>query len=192
MSSSHPAILFMSGASGVGKTTLAQQIYERSLQDRLVWLHPDGFGVPSVAKMIQEAGSLERYQEKSTYRWVEYSLTHYPHKSVVLIDSQSNLQFIQDALKHYQVQRSKVILMHCSQDQREQRLSQDRQQPELASDEMQKWADFLYQQALRLGVPILDTSATSFQESIAYVEAEISKLALCKSVRKLSIPYLLQ
>jgi GTPase SAR1 family protein len=176
MSSSHPAILFISGASGVGKTTLAQQIYERSLQDGLVWLHPDGFGVPSVASMIQEAGSLERYQEKSTYRWVEYCLTNYPDKSVVVIDSQSNLQFIQNAFKHYQVWRSKVILIHCSQQQREQRLFQERQQPELASREMQKWADFLYQQALRLGVLILDTSAAPLQESIAYVEAEISKL----------------
>jgi hypothetical protein len=176
MSSPHPAILFMSGASGVGKTTLAEQIHERSLQDGLVWLHPDGFGVPSVTSMIQEAGSLERYQEKSTYGWVEYGLNHYPDKSVVLIDSQSNLQFVQDAFKHYQVWRSKTILIHCSQDQREQRLSQDRQQPELAGDEMQKWADFLYQQAPRLGVPILDTSIAPLQESIAYIEAEIGKL----------------
>jgi adenylate kinase family enzyme len=166
----------MSGASGVGKTTLAKQIYERSLKDGLAWLHPDGFGVPSVAKMIQEAGSLERYQEKSTYRWIEHSLNDYSDKSVVIIDSQANLQFIRDAFKHYQVRRNKVILIHCNKEQREQRLFQERQQSELATYEMQQWADFLYRQALRLGVPILDTSASPLQESVAYVEAEISKL----------------
>lgn len=176
MSLSHPAILFMSGASGVGKTTLAKQIYEHSLTDGLAWLHPDSFGVPSVARMIQEAGSLERYQEKSTYRWIEHSLTEYPNRSVVIIDSQANLQFVRDAFKRYQVRRSKAILIHCNQEQREQRLFQERQQPELATREMQKWAGFLYQQALNLGVPILDTSITSIQGSIAYVEAEISKL----------------
>lgn len=176
MSSSNPAIFFMSGASGVGKTTLAKQIYERSLKDGLAWLHPDGFGVPSVARMVQEAGSLERYQEKSTYRWIERSLTDYSDKSVVVIDSQANLQFVRDAFKHYQVRRSEVILIHCNQEQREQRLSQERQQSELVTHEMQQWADFLYQQALSLSVPILDTSASPLQESVAYVEAEISKL----------------
>jgi adenylate kinase family enzyme len=178
MNSSHPAIFFMSGASGVGKTTLAKQIYERSLslKDGLVWLHPDGFGVPTVARMIQKAGSLERYQEKSTYYWIEHSLSAYSDKSVVVIDSQSNLQFVCNAFKHYQVRQSKVMLIHCNQEQREQRLSQERQQPELATHEMQKWADFLYKQALSLGVSVLDTSIMPLQESIACVEAEISKL----------------
>lgn len=176
MSSSQPAILFMSGASGAGKTTLAKQIYEHCLQAGLAWLHPDGFGVPSVAMMIQAAGSLERYQERSTARWIEHSLIHYPDKSVVIIDAQSNLQFVRDALKHHQVKRSKVVLIHCHQEQREQRLAHERQQPELATREMQNWSDFLYQQALRLGIPILNTSTTSLQESIAYVEAEISCL----------------
>lgn len=176
MSSSQPAILFLSGASGVGKTTLAKQTYERCLQGGLVWLHPDGFGVPSVARMIQEAGSLERYQERSTYHWIEYSLINYPHKSVVIIDSQSNLQFVCDAFKHYQVQRGQVVLVHCNREQREQRLFQERQQPELITHEMQKWANFLYQQALKLGILILDTSVTPLQESIAYIETKISKL----------------
>lgn len=166
----------MSGASGVGKTTLAKQVYERCLQDGLVWFHPDGFGVPSVARMIQEAGSLEHYQEKSTYRWIEHSLINYSDKSVVVIDSQSNLQFVHDALKHYQVQRGKIMLVHCNQEQREQRLAQEREQPELITRKMQKWADFLHQQALKLGIPILDTSITSLQESIAYLETEIDKL----------------
>lgn len=176
MSSSQPAILFLSGASGVGKTTLAEQIHKRNLQSGLVWLHPDGFGVPSVARMIQEAGSLERYQEWSTYRWVEHSLVNYLDKRIVVIDSQSNLQFIHGAFKRYQVQRGKVLLIQCNQEQREQRLCQERQQPELATREMQKWADFLYQQALNLGIPILDTSITPLPESIAYIEIEIIKL----------------
>jgi adenylate kinase family enzyme len=178
MNSSQPAILFLSGASGVGKTTLAKQVYEGCSQGSLGWLHPDGFGVPSVARMIQEAGSLEKYQERSTYRWVEYSLVNYPAQSVVAIDSQSNLEFICDAFKHYQVQRGQIVLVHCNQEQREQRLTQERQQPELASREMQKWANFLYHQALRLGIPILNTSTTSLQSSIAYLETEINKLCI--------------
>jgi adenylate kinase family enzyme len=176
MSSTQPAILFMSGASSVGKTTLAKRVYERCLQEGLVWLHPDGFGVPAIAKMIQEAGSLERYQEMSTYRWIEHSPLNYFDKSVVIIDSQSNLQFVYDALKHYQVRRGKILLVHCNQAQREQRLSKERQQAELITHEMQRWADFLHQQALGLGIPILDTSITSLQKSVAYLEKEIGKL----------------
>ncbi len=176
MKISQPAILFLSGASGVGKTTLAKEVYHRRKQTGLIWVHPDGFGVASLEEMIQQAGTLARYQERSTHFWIERILGEYNDASVVIIDSQSNLQFVYNAYKHFQVEQGGIILVHCDQIERERRLFEERHQPELVNPQMQNWAKFLHQQALELGVSILNTSITPLQESIALIESEINRL----------------
>ena len=52
-----------------------------------------------------------------------------------------------------------------------------RQQPELATPEMASWQSYLRGQADALGLPVLDTSELSIEESANALHGQISALA---------------
>jgi GTPase SAR1 family protein len=56
----HPSILFLSGASGVGKTSIVEKLKAHYSSDNYAFLHFDSIGVPSPEEMIEQVGSGER------------------------------------------------------------------------------------------------------------------------------------
>src|SRR5512140_67707 len=72
-----PAILFLSGASGVGKTTLVSFLERRARSGSTVFLHSDSAGVPSFQEMIREAGCLEKWQERRIHWWIKRIASEY-------------------------------------------------------------------------------------------------------------------
>lgn len=58
-----------------------------------------------------------------------------------------------------------MILVDCDDETRLQRLKVDRQQPELATEEMLNWASYLRKEALEACCGVLDTSQMSVDES---------------------------
>lgn len=168
-----PAILFLTGASGVGKTTILKNLKKRLAGSEYIFLHYDSIGVPSVQEMIEQAGSLERWQEITTHRWIETIAEEYPEDKIVLIEGQSNLDFIDDAYQKYMIERGAIVLLDCDWETMKDRLTQNRRQPGLANQDMKNWADFLRKQAKNKSVAIIDTSEQTPEAVSEIIEKEI-------------------
>lgn len=170
-----PFVIFLTGASGAGKTTLINA-FNHSLYDQsITCLHFDSIGVPSVEEMIKVYGSPSEWQKAMTYHWVQKIIHDYQDKSLVIIEGQVNLDYIVNAFAGFNSQQYKIILVHCNNATRHQRLHLDRNQPELINDDMDKWAEFLTKQAIDKNVTILDTSLMDTNEMLNVFKEYITK-----------------
>ena len=170
--SNSPAILFLSGASGAGKTSILLSLKQRITSSDYIFLHYDSMGVPSFKEMLEQAGSLEHWQEVTTYRWIERIGAGYADDKVVLIEGQSNLDFITGACQRYGIAKYAIILLDCDWQTMKDRLRRNRGQPELANDDMRNWADFLREQAQSRGIPIIKTADQAPEVIAEIIEKE--------------------
>jgi dephospho-CoA kinase len=76
-------------------------------------------------------------------------------KSNVVLDGSTRPSFIAEACKIHDVKTYKVILIHCSDDVRRDRLLQ-RGQPELANAQMMEWARYLIRETTKAGGEIIN------------------------------------
>jgi broad-specificity NMP kinase len=119
----------MTGASGAGKTFLAQRL-EKELEQQCIYVaYFDSIGVPSVDEMIEKYGSCERWQEAMTHKWV-CTLALKKDKPIVLLERQFNPQFIIDACKKNSINNLVLFVVHVEKNIREERLVELRMQPE--------------------------------------------------------------
>jgi alkylated DNA nucleotide flippase Atl1/shikimate kinase len=162
----HPFICFLSGASGVGKTTIVAALKSQNCFPDYEFLHFDSIGIPSIAEMIEQAESGKKWQELATERWIEKISTDYNDRRVVLIEGQTNLEFIEAACHKFKIKNYLIILIDCSWETSKERLLYDRQQPELVSQDMENWTNFLRRQAKSKKIPIIDTTSQSLEQSV--------------------------
>ena len=149
--------VILSGASGSGKTTIAEVIETRlsGLADVLFF---DRIGVPSEEAMRAGWGSGEEWQKAMTREWVA-RIAAMPDRGVpVLFEGQMRLSFVRDALCSVNLSDAHVVLVDCDDETRGRRLQNDRGQPELATLRMMNWARFLRSEAEAGGYEILDTT----------------------------------
>jgi hypothetical protein len=125
--------------------------------------------------MIKVYGSPSEWQKAMTYHWVQKIIHDYQDKSLCLIEGQVNLDYIINAFAAFNSQQYKIILVHCNNATRHQRLHLDRNQPELINDDMDKWAEFLKKQAIDKNVTILDTSLMDTNEMLSVFKEYITK-----------------
>ncbi len=159
-------IVFLVGASGVGKTAVASL-----LESRPPWSgcthFCDSIGVPSRKEMVREKGSLEGWQEWITSEWIE-RLSREEHP-IQLFEGQTRPSFIRKALERQPDVEPVIILLDCRPEVRQHRLAQFRGQPDLANPDMDKWAAYLSGQADALGLAVIDTSDVGLEEVAARV-----------------------
>ena len=172
-----PSILFLSGASGVGKTSIVEALkaHHQSSSD-YAFVHFDSIGVPSPEEMIQQAGSGEEWQELTTYKWIEKIATEYQAKQSVVIEGQINLDFIESACRRFEIARYFIVLIDCEWETMRERLVCNRQQPELVTQDMKNWAAFLRKQAQHKSLPIIDTSHQTLEQVVQSVNAVFLRL----------------
>jgi len=171
MKSSKQHIYFITGASGVGKTTLISQLEEKySKRSDWLFLHFDSIGVPSEDEMKAIYGSGENWQREMTHLWIQKMLTEYRDKRVVIIEGQVNLYFIKEGFEEYNFVDYTTILFDCNKIVMQERLVNNRMQPELATEQMENWRNLLREQAQTQGVDIIDTSELSKEESVIAFE----------------------
>ena len=163
-----PAILFLTGASGAGKTALVSAARARSPTESVRFLHFDSVGVPS----NPPAG----WQETTTRRWVERIVAAHEDTALVVLEGSSDLRFVREAFARFLVADGRTILVHCEERKRNRRLTDERGQPELVTRRMDSWAQYLYGQAREMGVPVLDTSGQTFDQSLDALERQIANI----------------
>jgi guanylate kinase len=164
-------IFFVTGASGVGKTTLVSRLQEKfSQKEDWIFLHFDSIGVPSPKEMTEKYGSPSEWQKATTFKWIEKLLNEYNEKNVIIFEGQVNLEFIKKGFAQNNFSNYKTILVHCDQQKMIERLTYKRKQPELATEDMKNWLEFLRKQAIENSVEIIDTSEINEDEVVKKFE----------------------
>ncbi|GMU19716.1 MAG: hypothetical protein AMXMBFR12_09080 [Candidatus Babeliales bacterium] len=152
-----PFILFITGVSGAGKTTVLKQLCSKLAQQSVGCFHFDSIGVPSVEQMIQEYGGPSQWQQAMTEKWVNDLLSNHQDEKLLILEGQVNLDFIKNACAKHNFKNYEIILIHCDDAIRHKRLRINRNQPELVNQDMDNWAHFLHRQAQQRNVTILDS-----------------------------------
>ena len=160
LSVNNKLIVFITGASGVGKTTLLNNLKVK-FSARVNWefLKFDSIGIPSTEQMVKEHGSVEEWQRVKTYEWIDKMVNDFPDKEVIIMDGQANLEFIKTGFTNQNFKNYQIVLVDCEQDIMVRRLVDERQQAWLASKDMKNWLKFLRKQAQDFGEPIIETSS---------------------------------
>lgn len=151
-------LLFVIGASGVGKTAAIEALSHRRLPD-LTCYHFDSVGVPSAAEMVRGFGTPERWQEVTTHEWI--ARLHKEAHHLAVLEGQTRPSFIRRARSESPVG---IVLLDCEPSVRSRRLRVGRQQPDLDTADMQHWAAYLRGQADALDLPIIDSTSLSTED----------------------------
>ena len=166
-------ILAVTGASGVGKTTLVRQVESRGVPG-VSFHYFDSIGVPPLSEMTRHHGSAAGWQDAMTDRWIERLASH--GNGLFVLDGQVRPTTLRNAFARYHVD-GHILLVDCLSPVREARLRDLRQQPELATPEMANWQSYLRGQADALGLPVLDTSELTIEQAADALHGQISALA---------------
>ena len=164
-------IYFITGVSGVGKTTLVSQLETKYQNKPWAFLHFDKIGIPTVEEMVRDFGSGAKWQEAKTYEWIEKLIQ--TDREKVFFEGQVNLQFIRNGFSRHRFTRYRTVLLDCSEEVMRKRLVMDRSQPELFTPEMLNWLKFLRDQAREFNATIIDTSNLSKEELLQKFEKKI-------------------
>jgi hypothetical protein len=140
-------VLFVTGASGAGKTSVVSALEARALPG-VGCFYFDSIGVPPNADAS--------WQRQATRQWLE-RLRGEACKLAVL-DGQVRPSEALAAARQAGISAT-ALLMDCPGELRDERLKTTRGQPELATVQMTTWAAYLRGQADALQLPVIDTGA---------------------------------
>lgn len=101
-----------------------------------------------------------------TEKWVDDLLSNYLDKKLLILEGQLNLQFIKDTCANHNFKNYEIILIHCDDTIRHERLRKNRNQSELVNHDMDNWANFLYRQAQQMNVTILDSGILNVEQIV--------------------------
>jgi len=151
-------IVFLTGACGVGKTTLLNNLRQMLPPEGHEFFHSDRSPVPTEEEMRKLHDGWEEWQAAHTEKWIERLLAR-PQGKHLFYDGQFNLDFVVDGMTKRGRTDYRIVLIHCPVDEMNGRLIEERNQPELAHHHQANWNRFLHQQAAEKGVLILDSTS---------------------------------
>jgi dephospho-CoA kinase len=158
-------LVVLTGASGAGKTTIAQAFAQT--YPAIAEVHYfDRIGVPSLDEMTVQFGSPEEWQRLKTIEWMRKLAVRMQAHQNILFDGQTRSAFIRQGQKEAEIDDVRIILVDCDDATRIHRLTHDRNQPELANERMMNWARLLRNDAEREGEMVLDTSRLSVSDAV--------------------------
>jgi hypothetical protein len=164
-------LVILTGASGSGKTTIANRIALRSGGG--IEVHSfDSAGVPPLDRMIAQHGSAERWQRVMTFQWFSRLAALRVKRSHLLFEGQMRPSVVAEAAKAHGIHEYSLVLLDCNDATRSRRLRLGRGQPDLDNPTMSNWARYLRNEAKEGGYEIIDTSylplAGCVQRVLAY------------------------
>jgi hypothetical protein len=161
-------LIILTGASGSGKTAIAEAI-ERTRPGFADVFPFDRIGVPSREAIVMGWGSDEAWQRAMTIDWLARIATLRTKSRPALFEGQMRLAFVREGLASAGVSDARVVLVDCDDKIRTHRLLTHRNQPELATPTMMKWAAFLRHEARDGGFEVLDTSNISLETGVEHI-----------------------
>lgn len=166
-----PRILVVTGASGAGKTEAVRALEARRLPG-IACFYFDSIGVPSAEAMARDHGGGEQWQADETAGWIA-CLADLPDDAirVAVLEGQMRPSVVVRVRERPGTPSIDVVLLDCSSEFRNARLRDFRQQPELASPRMDNWAAYLRGQADALGLPVIDTTGLTVEQTATRLEA---------------------
>jgi hypothetical protein len=165
-----PALLAVTGASGVGKTTVLQALRDKIDARLLPLMAFDSLGVPSEDEMTRCWEAPRGWQKMMTYHWVYTARQIYRMRPLVILEGQFDPQYAIAACSAHRM-KYRVALLDVDDATRTARLTR-RGQPELATKDMATWAAYLAENTRSLGGTIVD--ATGAPEAVAAAVATIA------------------
>lgn len=102
----------LTGASGAGKTTLAQYVSKLYPADCNVFFF-DTIGVPGLDNMIRDFGSGEAWQRARTFEWMARIRPYLSMRNPTLFEGQMRIAFIREALAAHEITTAHVVLVDC-------------------------------------------------------------------------------
>jgi hypothetical protein len=115
--------------------------------------------------MVKEFGSTEAWQRNNTIKWVKEIGEKYLKGNNILFDIQSRPSFIDEACKNIGVLDYKIILFDCSDEERKRRLTEERNQPHLATDRMMDWARYLREACVAKNCEVIDNTNMTINQN---------------------------
>ncbi|BCM90735.1 hypothetical protein IAD21_02595 [Abditibacteriota bacterium] len=166
-----PFLLWLTGASGVGKSTAFHLLEARNKGRQWRFVHLDGESVPARDVVNAQTAQMSNIQEFLAYYWVEMFVND--EHEVIVMDAQAHPRFVTEACQHFGLSRYCIVLFHSDWEVMSARLSQ-RGQPELATPEMQNWSAHLLAYAQSTNLPVIDTSHWTPEEVVEWIEAQVN------------------
>jgi hypothetical protein len=164
-----PGILVVTGASGAGKTATVQALDARAVPG-VRCFHFDSIGVPTPDVVERDFGGAERWQASATGEWLARLSSLSADVHLAVLDGQMRPRFVFDSAARALPRGVHVVLLDCSPRVRKERLRGPRQQPELATAQMDQWATYLRGQADSMDLPVIDTTTLTVDEAAAQLE----------------------
>lgn len=148
-------LIIVTGASGVGKTSILRLLDERKIPNLKIYFFDD-LGVPSTEEMIRDFGSVENWQKDRLSEWIEKIIKENTKDEIVILDGSVRPGFVPSGYE--------IVLFDCADEVREKRLI-ERGHPELANDDMRNWAKYLREDCKKEGHVVIDTTNQTLDES---------------------------
>jgi shikimate kinase len=165
--------IILTGASGSGKTAIAEAIASRYSENVDVY-HFDRVGVPSPKEMIANYGSTEAWQLAKTHEWMVKIAANRRTARHILFEGQMRCSFVLEAAAAAGIAEFILILVDCDDATRARCLTLERRQPDLANPTMMSWARYLRNEAHQLHCTILDTTVLSLEEYVKQIWTQFS------------------
>ncbi len=159
------------GASGSGKTTLVKNI-ETKYPNEYYFGYFDQPKVPSQKEVEEKYGDWFAWGIARTNEWIKKIKDDYIENRVTIFDVHTQPVNIDNACREFGIEDYSVILLDCSDDERKKRLTQ-RGQPELISESLLTWAQFLREEAVKRNYTIIDNTELTPEESLKRIETVI-------------------
>jgi hypothetical protein len=177
---SAPALLILTGACGAGKTSLTGTLDALSLTgvacyqaDTIPRWYADG----SRPHAVRCAHADARHQ-------INFALRESADGRLAVLEGQIRPSVAHAIFQELGLIDAAVVLVDCDYLERNARLRGPRNQPHLASPEMDCWAAYLRGQADALRIPRIDTTHRTLteccEELLAYVHSLVNKQGRCQ------------
>ncbi|MBX2877356.1 MAG: AAA family ATPase [Saprospiraceae bacterium] len=165
-------IIAITGASGVGKTTILKELSKIVSDNESVKVfHFDDMELPN----WDELEDAKKWQQDATIEWIDTLVNIARNDNAhILFEGSTEIKFYQEGFNKNSYQDYSILLFDCSEETMKHRLI-ERGQPELFHSNMVGWLSYLRREAKRTNVEIIKTDRSTIPE---IVQVLIEKLHL--------------